>query len=110
MARFISEPIVPVAGAIEVGRMARGEPGLPARFLWRDREYDVADVLDTHKSASPEGGRVGAEMYVRRHWFTVACHSGEVMTIYCERQARHANAKARWWLYTVEEPGDDGGC
>ena len=109
MARFISEPIVPVPGAIELGRMARGEPGLPARFIWRDQEYQVADLLEKHKSASPEGGRVGGEMYVRRHWFKIGCRSGEVMTIYCERQTRHANAKARWWLYTIEEAMDDAG-
>ncbi|MHB0877293.1 MAG: DUF6504 family protein [Anaerolineae bacterium] len=107
MARFISEPIVPVAGAIEVGRMARGEPGVPARFTWREREYAIVSVLEAHKFASPEGGRPGAEMYVRRHYYTVSCLSGEVMTIYCERQARRANAKARWWLYTIEEPGGE---
>jgi hypothetical protein len=101
---FISEPITPVVGAIEAGRMARGEPGIPARFVWRDREYQVSEVLETYKTASPEGGRAGAEMYVRRHWFRLRCQSGEVMTIYCERQARRTNAKARWWLYTIDEP------
>jgi hypothetical protein len=49
---FVSEAIVPVAGTFDAGAMSRGEPGLPARFTWRDKIYTVAtsalDVEDQH--------------------------------------------------------------
>ena len=46
---FVSELIRPVAGSFDVGGMARGEPGLPSRFMWRDKEYAVAEVLEKNK-------------------------------------------------------------
>ena len=95
---FISEAIEPVAGTADTGAMARGEPGLPSRFVWRGRTYQVAQVLRTWKTSSPSGG----EMYLRRHWYEVQCASGERMTIYCQRQARTAkSATRRWWLYSL---------
>lgn len=103
MARLISERIIPVPGCIGIGRMARGEPGLPERFTWRGQEYLVDSLIEARKTASPENTRPGADVYVRRHYFTVSCQSGEVMTIYCERQPHRPNAAARWWLYTIEE-------
>ena len=44
--RFVSEPIKPVEGTTDISAMVRGEPGLPKRFIWRDREHTVDEVLE----------------------------------------------------------------
>ena len=102
--QFISEAIAPVAQTMDTRRMARGEPGLPRKFLWRDREYEVAKVLDQWKETS--GCRSGSdEQYVRRHWYRVRTTDGAEMKIYFERQARSGRErKTRWWLHTVSAP------
>ena len=97
---FISEPITPVPGTADVRAMTRGEPGLPARFTWRDTQYTVAAVIRTWKSSSREGGT--GRLYLRRHWYTIQTNSLDTMTIYCERQARNRRSpKSRWWLYSI---------
>ena len=98
---FVSEVIEPVTGTMDVSGMLRGEPGLPKRFVWREQEYTVEEVLERWKETSPcrSGGR---ERYVRKHWFRIKTTTGHEMKIYFDRQPRSArNAKARWWLYTV---------
>ena len=98
---FISEPIIPAAGTGDITAMARGEPGLPARFTWRQREYVITAVLKAWKTSSPEGGT--GRLYLRKHWYTVQTDVGLQMTLYCERQTRNRrNPKARWWLYSVQ--------
>jgi hypothetical protein len=98
---FVSEQILPVAGTGSTAGMARGEPGLPARFTWRDSEYRVIQVLETWKSSGP--CRSGAnEVYLRRHWYKILTEPAAVMTLYFERQANHPRRpKARWWIYSV---------
>ena len=98
---FVSEPIKPVEGTFDTGGMTRGEPGLPDRFIWRDKEYVVAEVLQKWKESGPcKSG--GPEMYLRKHWFKIRCTDGSEMTLYFERQPRtKAQSKARWWLYTI---------
>ena len=100
---FISEPIKPVADTFDRASMTRAEPGFPGRFIWRDKEYAVADVLKRWKESGPcKSG--GPERYLRKHWFRVKTKNGPEMTIYFERQSRtkHQN-KTRWWLYTICE-------
>ena len=93
---FVSEAVVPEAGSFDAAAMARGEPGMPRAFTWRGVRYEVAQVLSTWKSSTPDRG----EMYLRRHWFEVRTATGERMTLYCERQTKNrAKPKARWWLY-----------
>lgn len=104
---FVSEPIRPVEGTFDTAGMTRGEPGLPARFIWRDKEYTVAEVLEKWK----ESGRCksgSSEMYLRKHWFKIRCSDGTEMTIYFERQpkAKRQN-KTRWWLYTANQGRKD---
>ena len=95
---FVSEAVVPEAGSFDAAAMSRGEPGLPRAFSWRGVRYEVARVIGTWKTSTPERG----EMYLRRHWFEVRTATGERMTLYCERQAKNrAKPKARWWLYTI---------
>ena len=98
---FVSEPIVPVAGTFDATGMTRGEPGLPSRFVWREREYTTADVLEACKETGPcRSG--GPEQYLRKHWFKIRTDDGLEMTIYFERQARSkSQSKKRWWLYTI---------
>ncbi len=101
--KFISEPIKPVEGTFDTADMARGEPGLPGRFIWRDKEYTVAELLEKWKESGPcKGG--SSEMYLRKHWFKIMTEDGSEMTIYFERQPRtKRDNKKRWWLYTVNQ-------
>ena len=100
--QFISEPIHPVEGTFDPSGMIRGEPGLPQRFVWRDTEYIVTDVLEAWKEDGPcQSG--SSEMYLRKHWYRVATERGIEMTLYFQRQPRSKRqSKARWWLYTVK--------
>ena len=99
---FVCEGLTPAAGTGSAVAMARGEPGLPARFTWREREYRLAGVIRKWKSSGPcRSG--GSEMYLRRHWYEILTDPPMVMTIYCDRQAKNRKRhKARWWVYTVE--------
>jgi phosphoribosylglycinamide formyltransferase-1 len=107
MARqFVSEAIEPVADAMETRRMARGEPGLPRRFRWRDAEHEVAEVLESWRETSR--CRHGSpEQYVRKHWYRVRTTDGAEMKLYFERQARPGRrGKLRWWLHSVSTPAE----
>jgi len=101
---FISEPIVPRSGSFASAGMARGEPGLPASFAWRGREYAVARLVESWKSTSPDRGG-GSEMYVRKHWYRVQTSTGEVMTLYFTRQPSSGRSKSRqrWFLFSIRE-------
>ena len=98
---FVSELIEPVEGTFDTAGMARGEPGLPGRFCWRDKEYAVAEVLKKWKESGPcKSG--GSEIYLRKHWFKIRCSDRTEMTIYFERQPKSKQqSKKRWWLFTV---------
>jgi hypothetical protein len=95
---FVSEPINPRPGSFDAAAMARGEPGLPAEFTWRDARYVVARLLSTWKTSTSDRG----ESYLRRHWYRIQTTTGEEMVLYCDRQTQNPKApKARWWLYTI---------
>ncbi len=99
---FVSETIKPLEGTFDTAAMTRGEPGLPAKFLWRDEEYEVLEVLEAWKETGP--CRNGSdEIYLRKHWYKIRTTTGKIMTLYFERQARSkGQKKLRWWLYTIE--------
>ncbi len=98
---FVSESIMPDGGAFDTAGMTRGEPGLPSRFLWRDQQYEVAEVIEAWKESGPCRSGSG-EMYLRKHWFKILTGNGLEMTIYFERQPRaKRQSKKRWWLYTI---------
>jgi hypothetical protein len=105
---FVGEELAPVPGTADAAAMSRREPGLPARFTWRDTTYGIAGVIRQWKAHGP--CRSGSpEMYLRRHWYRILTDPPFVMTIYCDRQAKNPRRpKARWWIYTVEPVGEDG--
>jgi len=89
---------------MQLGRMAAGEPGVPGRFRWRGREFDIVEIVSSGKGYAREGHVPTGETYLRRHWLTVRTASGEEMTLYCERHVRgRKDPKGRWWLYTMRE-------
>jgi hypothetical protein len=100
--RFISEPITPTPGSFDPHAIARGEPGLPTAFTWRNETYQIAEVLTVWTTSTPEGG--SGEMYLRRHWWELRTTTNQIMKIYCQRQTKSANPKARWLLYTMTNP------
>lgn len=101
--KFISESIKPIAGTFDTGAMARGEPGLPARFVWRKTEYSVTQILGKWKETSPckSGGK---EKYVRKHWYKIKTTDNKIMQIYFERKPLpKGQRRTRWWLYSISE-------
>lgn len=99
---FVSEPITPASASFDTSSMAAGEPGLPARFTWRDTQYEVARVLGKWKTTGPCKHASG-EQYVRRHWFRVETTDGTQMELYFDRQPRSRHRLQRWWLATIVE-------
>ena len=101
---FISESIQPVPGSADSAGMAKGEPGFPRKFLWRDTEYTLDEILETWKQSGPCKSGSG-EMYLRKHWFRIRTTTGVQMTIYFDRQPRSKRQNnTRWWLYTLTSP------
>jgi hypothetical protein len=100
--RWISESIEPVLDDVADEPFVVGEPVLPRRFRWRGRDFSVAQVLEAWKELGPaEGG----DRYLRKHWYRIRTGDGVEMKLYFERKARsRAQAKRRWWLFSVEEP------
>ena len=105
---FICEPIEPVAETLDTAGMARGEPGLPRRFVWRERTYDLAEVLERWKETGPCRHGSG-ERYVRRFCFRFRTETGEEMNAFFERRARSGRrGPGRWWLRSAKGgAGDD---
>lgn len=99
--QLISEPIRPEAESFDTAAMARGEPGVPRRFRWREADYEVAEVLERTKDTRPCTHGSG-ERYVGRHWFRVRTTTGEEMRLYFERNPRPDRRGAqRWFLHTM---------
>ena len=63
---FISESIQPLPGTFHSQSMTKAEPGLPQRFLWRDQEYTIVEVLKAWKESGPDKDGSG-QMYLRKH-------------------------------------------
>ena len=104
--QFVSEPITPEAGSFSPQMMASGLAALPRAFVWRNRRYAIVECLDHGKVTSPEGGVAGREVYLRRQVFSVRLDTGQLATIYVNRQApRGASTRAArrlWFLYSIE--------
>ncbi len=99
---FVGDRIVPARGSGNAKMAAAGEPGLPARFTWRDEPVEVVGLIGKWKTdgACRHGS---GERYVRRHWYRILTGDGREMTIYCDRQARdRSRPQVRWFLFTID--------
>jgi phosphoribosylglycinamide formyltransferase-1 len=104
MARaFISEPLDPDAGTFDPARMAMGEPGLPAKFRWRDRELVVAELLEQWKEHG-DCKHGSGERYLRKHGYRLRTADGLVIRIYFQRSFGRSSGRviSRWWLHSIE--------
>jgi len=101
---LVSEVIQPDHGSFDTAAMARGQPGLPTGFTWRNRHYAIRELLESWKQSEPCDHHSG-ERYYRKHFFRVLTDTGEVMTLYALRHVKRGqDPKSRWWLYAVEAP------
>ena len=107
LSQFVGEAIVPVAETLDAARMARGEPGLPRRFLWRGAEQEIAEVLETW-SRTGDCSHGSGERYVRKHWYRVRTTRGVEMKLSFNRQARTARElRDGWWLHSIAAAAAD---
>jgi ribosomal-protein-alanine N-acetyltransferase len=97
---FVSERISPEAGSADLNAMARGEPGVPRAFTWRDSRFEVAHVLATERDMGKDRG----DVYVRRHYFDLETTDLLRMRLYFERNPKDRTKPKAWWLYTVTFP------
>ena len=104
---FISEPLIPEASFNPLA-MSQGEPGLPAKFRWRERELIIAEVLETSR-AYGDCKHGSGERYLRRHCFRIRTTDGLVLRIYFQRSFGRARSTARWWLQSIEEDSGEAG-
>jgi hypothetical protein len=103
---FVGEELSPEPGTADAAAMSRREPGLPARFTWRQTAYRVAGIISQWKTHGPCRNGSG-ETYLRRHWYKVLTDPPAIMTVYCDRQAKNPRRpRARWWVYTIEQAGE----
>ena len=104
MAAFVSDVITPVKGTFDAIGMATGEPGLPGKFRWRGREFEVEKVLERWKEYGSCTHGSG-ERYVRKHGFRVAVVNGPILTLFFQRTFGGSGKRAaRWWVSRVEDP------
>jgi len=106
--QFVSEPITPEPGSFSTDLMAIGLASLPGAFVWRNRRYRVLECLRHDKQSGPEPR---GEIYLRRQVFSVRLDSGQLATIYVQRQPSRggspAAARRRWFLYSIgPEPSE----
>ncbi len=100
IARFISAPLVPDR-SFNVSEMATGEPGLPAKFRWGQREIVVAEVLERGKEFG-DCKHGSGERYVRKHVYRIRTGDGTVARIYFQRTFGRSRVTSRWWLHSFE--------
>ena len=93
--RHVLEPIQPEPGSFDARMMARGEPGVPRRFTWRGRTYEVAEVERSWREWSAPPAPAG-DRYVRRHGYAIKTTDGLRLRLVAER-GRGSRA-GRWWV------------
>lgn len=97
MAKFISEPIVPVAESFDADTMSHGEPSLPSGFKWDGQDLMVGKLVRTWRGTKLDRG----DTYLKRHWFEFETADGRRAVVYFDRQAKAG--VPRWWLYTISQ-------
>ena len=103
MPEFISEPITPLEGSFDSAGMARGEPGVPLKFRWRKKSYEVTEVLSQGKDHG-DCTHGSGERYVRKHLYRVRTGEGIVFNLYFQRTFGKGKVTAqRWWVQSIEK-------
>jgi len=92
---LISEAVAPDPASFSRAGVAPGEPARPARFTWRGRAYEVAEVLRSWKTTSA-GPYTTGDVYLRRHYADIRTVCGEELRLYGERGGR----EDRWFLHS----------
>ena len=101
---FIGEPITPKPGSFDHGMMARGGPGIPRAFIWRDKEYHVLGLIETWHTREPGHGLDKDYTYVRKHFYRIKTTTGEVMTLQFDRKPQRPAGRQRWSLFSISDP------
>ena len=99
---FVSEPITPLDASFDTRLMAQGQPGLPHKFRWRQREFALAQILEQWKEHG-DCKHGSGERYVRKHVFRILTTDGVEMTVYFQRTfGRGRKIVTRWWLLRID--------
>ena len=100
---FVSEPLVPLDASFDTNLMARGEPGVPQKFRWRNKEWTVAAILESRREYG-DCRHGSGERYVRRHVYRVRTADGTLFQLYFQRSFGRGKwqARRRWWVRSVE--------
>jgi len=99
--RSIVEPIEVLEGSFDPRVMARGQPGVPRRFRWRDRTFEIGRLMDESREVGPMAGG-GGEMYVRRHVTRAQTTCGAIV----ELSASRSRGATRWILRSILDSED----
>jgi phosphoribosylglycinamide formyltransferase-1 len=101
---FISEPLTPLESSFDPAMMARGEPGLPHKFLWRKQEWEIVELLGSWKEHG-DCAHGSGERYVRKHGHRVRTTDGTIFEIYFLRSFGRGRfrTKGRWSIYSMEQ-------
>lgn len=95
--------IVPEPGSFDARAMARGEPGVPRRFVCRGVRYEVAEVLGPSERETGDCRNGSGERYVRRHVTRVRTTDGQILVLSGARGP--SGGGPRWVLRAVEPAG-----
>ena len=103
---FVSETLVPLEASFDTAMMARGEPGVPLKFRWRKRAWDVVQVLESGREHG-DCAHGSGERYVRKHVYRVLTADGWLLRLCFQRSFGRGRFRmtSRWWVQSVEKQG-----
>jgi hypothetical protein len=94
-ARFVGQALLPAATYLPSSALSRGEPPLPASFVWKTAELPVNERLTMWRSTKTDRG----DDYLAKLWYEFKTSGDRVAVVYFDRKARPG--RARWWLYSI---------
>jgi hypothetical protein len=102
-ATFVSEQLVPLESSFDTGLMARGEPGVPHKFRWRKKEWEIAAILESWKEHG-DCAHGSGERYVRKHIYRVQTRDGSILRLCFQRSFGRGKfqMKSRWRVQSIE--------
>ncbi len=102
---LLSEPIQPAPESPILVAPTVGEPLLPSRFRRGKLIITFTALLEKWKESGPCQSGSG-ERYVRRHGYRLRDSDGAIYRVYFERQAGGRSRRARWRIYSRENPDE----